>query len=55
MYAGAMGATVMLVMVAVQSIRAVRSLPDSQRLRWAWSASFTGCIVYGMVVSVALF
>jgi hypothetical protein len=54
MYAGALGATVMLLIVAVRAIRAVRTLPVSERLTWAWPATLTGCIVYAMVLATIL-
>jgi len=53
-YLGAMGATVMLVIVAVQAIRTARSLPDSVRLSWSWPAALAGCFVYGVIVVAAL-
>jgi hypothetical protein len=53
-YLGVMGATVMLVIVAVQAIRTARALPDSVRLSWSWPAALAGCFVYGVIVVATL-
>jgi hypothetical protein len=53
-YFGVMGATVMLIIIAVQAIRAVRSLPDSVRLTWAWPAALAGCFLYGVVLAASV-
>jgi hypothetical protein len=53
-YAGALAATVTLVIIAVQSIRALRALPESERVEWAWPTALGGCCVYGLLLVATL-
>jgi hypothetical protein len=50
MYFGALAATGVLPVLAVQSIRAARSVPDALRVDWAWPGAAIGCIGYAMLV-----
>lgn len=54
-YSGAVAATVTLMIVAVQSIRAVRSMPDAARLDWSWPSALVGCLAYAMIVATNVF
>jgi hypothetical protein len=54
-YSGAVVATVTLVIVAVQAIRAVRSMPDAARFHWSWPSALVGCLAYAMIVATKIF
>lgn len=43
-----------LVIVAVLAIRAVRALPDSERLGWAWPTALGGCVGYAVILAATL-
>lgn len=53
-FAGALGATVTFVIVAVLAIRALGALPDSERVGWAWPTALGGCVGYAVILAATL-